>query len=166
MLYLQLEQQPVPASRPRVTQWGVYYGKNYTKYRKGSGMTVERAVAQAQAGGFLPIDSTLIMAQLFEGEKPRTTKLEYPNPDLDNFIKALWDALQKHKVILDDKKVIASIEMKRWTTTQPQTLVLLQTVTSQDMSHALNALARTLLHDMMMGMGTALAVDITSKKLA
>ncbi|MCP4126772.1 MAG: RusA family crossover junction endodeoxyribonuclease [Gammaproteobacteria bacterium] len=161
MIYLQLEQNPVPASRPRVTQWGVYYGKNYTKYRKGSRMTVDAAVAQAQAGGFLPLDSTLMMAQLFEVARPKTTKLEYPNPDLDNFIKALWDALQKHGVILEDKKVIASIELKRWTTTQPQTLVLLQTVTSQDMKHALSAPPQTLLQDMMMGMATALAVDTT-----
>ena len=28
--------QPVPASRPRVTRWGTYYGKNYTRWRKAA----------------------------------------------------------------------------------------------------------------------------------
>ena len=25
---------PVPASRPRVTKWGTYYGKNYERFRR------------------------------------------------------------------------------------------------------------------------------------
>lgn len=163
MLYLQLHQNPVPASRPRVTKWGVYYGKKYTEYRKGNALTVENAIREVQAEGILPLDSTLLIVQLFEVSEPRTTKLEYPHPDLDNLNKALWDALQKHGVIADDKKVLASMEMKRWTTTTPQTHVLIQTVTSLDMKPALTAPPQTLLRDMMTGMATALAVDITSK---
>ena len=164
MLYLQLEQNPVPASRPRVTRWGVYYGKKYTEYRKDAPVTIEKAVGVAQAEGILPLNSTLLIAQIFEVEKPRTTKLEYPSPDVDNYIKALWDALQKHGVIVDDKKIIAPTALKRWTTTTPKTHVLIQTVTSQDMKPALTAPPQTLLHGMMMGMATALAVDITSKR--
>ena len=163
MLYLQLEQNPVPASRPRVTRWGVYYGKKYTEYRKGAGIAIASAVKEAQAEGFLPINSALMIAQLFEAERPRTTKLDFPSWDVDNANKALWEALQEHGVIKDDKNILASIEMKRWTLTQPQTHILIRTLSSSDMSHALSVKARTLLDDMMMGMATALAVDITNK---
>jgi len=31
-VYLKLLQNPIPASRPRVARWGVYFGKKYTAY--------------------------------------------------------------------------------------------------------------------------------------
>jgi Holliday junction resolvase RusA-like endonuclease len=158
MLYLQLEQNPVPASRPRVTRWATYYTKPYERYRDNVGPTIEQALGRAKAEGILPYDSKLILAQVFEVLKPRTTKLEYPHADVDNFIKSLWDGLQKHEIILDDKHVIASTELKRWTTTTPQTHVLIRTVTSQDMNHARTANPQTLLQDMMMGMASAFHV--------
>jgi len=163
MLYLQLLQQPVPASRPRVTRWGVYYGKKYTEYRKKMHMTIEQAIGHAKAEGILPIDSYVLIAQLFEVLRPRTTKLDFPSPDLDNYNKALWDSLQSHSVISDDKKILSSIETKRWTTTTPTTHVLIRTVTLQDMKHAQVANPQTLLQDMMTGMATALAVATTNK---
>ena len=159
MLYLQLEQNPVPASRPRVTRWGGYYGKKYTEYRKEIGVTIEKALGSAKDEGILPMKSSLLITQLFEVRKPKTTKLDYPMPDLDNFNKALWDGLQSHGIIEDDKHILASMELKRWTTTTPQTHVLIQTVTSQDMNHALNAPAATVLHDMMTATGFALAAS-------
>lgn len=163
MLYLQLEQNPVPASRPRVTNFGVYYGKKYTEYRKNIHVPIRQAIKEAKAEGILPLNSSLLIAQLFEVQRPKTTKLDYPNPDLDNYNKALWDALQTHGVIEDDKRIIASIETKRWTTTTPTTHVLIQTVTLQDMKPAQVANPQTLLQDMMTGMATALAVVTTSK---
>lgn len=167
MLYLQLLQNPIPASRPRVSRWGgVHYGKRYTEYRKDAHATIEQAIGEAKAEGILPINSTIMIASLYEVERPKTTKLEYPSPDLDNYTKALWDALQSHNVITDDKQIISSIETKRWTITQPQTHVLIKTVTSQDMKRVLlnPAIPQMLLQDMMMGMATALAVDTTNPK--
>ena len=158
MLYLQLLQSPVPASRPRVTRWGVYYGKRYTEYRKDAHATIEQAIGKAKAEGILPINSTVIVSQLYEIKKPKTTKLEYPNPDLDNITKALWDALQSHGVIQDDKQILASVETKRWTTTQPQTHIMIQTLTSLNTKHVKTAEAQTLVQNMMTGILTALAV--------
>lgn len=166
MIYLELLQQPVPASRPRVGRYGVYYGKNYTKYRKEMPTTIAAALEDLINLGELPLDKTLLVAQLFEAERPRTTILEYPLPDVDNFIKALWDALQKHGVIKDDKKIIATTGLKRWTTTTPKTHVLIRTATSQDMKHALNAPPQMLLEDIMTGMVTALAADTTNTQKA
>lgn len=165
MLYLQLKQNPVPASRPRVTKWGVYYGKKYTEYRKNIYVTIAQAIKEAKAEGILPLTGSLIIAQIFEVQRPKTSKLDYPNPDLDNYNKALWDALGSHGdgVFEDDKRIIASIETKRWTTTTPTTHVLIQTVTLQDMKPAQVANPQTLLQDMMTGMATALAVATTSK---
>ena len=163
MLYLQLEQNPVPASRPRVTKWGVFYGKKYTEYRKNIHVPIAQAIKEVKAEGILPLNSSLLIAQIFEVQRPKTTKLDYPNPDLDNYNKALWDALQTHGVIEDDKRILASIETKRWTTTTPTTHVLIQTVTLSDMNHARNVNPQTLLQDMMTGMATALAVVTTNK---
>ena len=162
MLYLQLLQNPVPASRPRVTRWGVYYGKRYTQYRKDAHATIGQAIGEAKAEGILPINSTIMIASLYEVERPKTTKLEYPSPDLDNYTKALWDALQSHNVITDDKQIISSIETKRWTIKQPQTHVLIKTLTSQDTKRVLQnpVIPQMLLQDMMTGMATALAADI------
>jgi Holliday junction resolvase RusA-like endonuclease len=159
MLYLQLLQNPIPASRPRVTRFGVYFGKRYTQYRKQAHVTIEEAIGKAKAEGILPIDSYLIISQLFEIQKPKTSKLEFPLPDLDNLNKALWDALQSHGVIKDDRQVLASIETKRWTTTQPQTHIIIQTVTSSDINHAMTAEAQTLVQNMMTATLTALAVE-------
>ncbi len=161
MLYLQLLQNPVPASRPRVTRWGVYYGKRYTEYRIEMHATIEQAIGEAKAEGILPLDSTIIVAQLYEIKKPKTTKLEYPNPDLDNLTKSLWDALQSHGVIQDDKQILASIETKRWTTTIPMTHIIIQTVTSKNIKHVLTAEAQTLVQNMMTATLGALAVTPT-----
>ena len=40
-LLLTLPLTPVPASRPRVTRWGTYYGKRYTQWREEAENLVE-----------------------------------------------------------------------------------------------------------------------------
>lgn len=47
-------------------------------------------------------------------QKPRTSKLSHPSPDVDNYAKAVMDAMTKAGVWLDDKQVVALTVTKEW----------------------------------------------------
>lgn len=62
----------------------------------------------------------------FALDKPRTSKLNYPHPDLDNFQKASLDAITKvGGYWKDDKQIVELIGVKRWTYVgeQPRSIV-------------------------------------------
>ena len=160
-VYLQLLHNPVPASRPKVTRWSVYYGKKYTAYRNDAPTTIARAVKLAGVADILPLEDTLFIASIYEVQKPKTTKLQYPNPDIDNYDKALFDALVKENIMLDDKQILASFSMKRWAqkNTPPCTHLMITTHNSSDISPALVAEAKTMLRYMMMDTHSALDVS-------
>jgi len=78
--------EPVPASRPRVTKWGVYYGKNYTRFRKEA----KQALAQIDTGN--PVEGLISVHCAFYCKRPKTTKRDTPRADTDNLMKAILDA--------------------------------------------------------------------------
>ena len=90
--------EPVPASRPRVTRWGTYYGKRYSKFRKEA----ESVVSQAYTDQ--PLSGTLEVTIWFYCKKPKTTKLSEPRGDIDNYCKAILDQLN-NRVIEDDQQI-------------------------------------------------------------
>lgn len=48
--------------------------------------------------------------------RPKTTKLDAPRGDLDNYEKGLWDAITATgKWWVDDKQIVESLTSKRWT---------------------------------------------------
>lgn len=49
-------------------------------------------------------------------ERPRTSKLAMPAPDVDNYAKAVLDGLTKCGIWTDDKQVQHLIVRKRWAT--------------------------------------------------
>ena len=103
--------QPVPASRPRVSKWGTYYGKNYTRWRK----TAEEALEELKETHAEPVAVMTRIVCL----KPKTTKRAYPRGDNDNFEKSIWDAVTKSKAAWnDDDQVILNITTKQYTTNE------------------------------------------------
>ena len=78
-VYLKLLQNPVPASRPRVARWGVYFGKKYTAYRDAAPSTIAEAVKLAGVEDLLPLKDTLLVSAIYEVQQPKKTKLQYPN---------------------------------------------------------------------------------------
>ena len=83
---LVLPVKPVPASRPRVTRWGVYYTKTYKEYRAAAHAAIpvckERTLTE-ELGATVE----------FICHKPKTTKMVSPRGDIDNHLKAIFDAV-------------------------------------------------------------------------
>lgn len=86
---------PVPASRPRVAKWGTYYPKTYTKFRKEAKEYISKMSRS-------PIDYYFSLRCLIQVKRPKTSKLEYPNGDFDNYLKAIMDAGNEY-LWTDDK---------------------------------------------------------------
>lgn len=97
---------PVPASRPRVTKWGTYYTGTYKQWMKEADETIP--AAETTLEGNLHVDLLLVC------HKPRTTKRLNPRGDIDNHIKAVFDALTKKGYWKDDDQVVSVKALKRW----------------------------------------------------
>lgn len=97
---------PVPASRPRVSKWGVYYGKTYKAYMQAA----DKAIPQADA----PLAGNLFVDVEFACDKPKTTKRACPRGDIDNHLKSILDAITKKGYWHDDDQIVAVTAVKRW----------------------------------------------------
>ena len=78
--------EPVPASRPRVSKRGTYYGKRYTKFRRAA----KHALAQLDLDE--PLQTAISVHLAFYCKKPKTTKRDTPVGDIDNYMKAILDS--------------------------------------------------------------------------
>ena len=106
MLTIRLELNPVPASRPRVTRWGTYYGKNHQAFRSEA----LALLSQMREDGILPevpMSGKLRVWVVFSLKKPKTTKLKTPRGDIDNYMKLLLDCC--NGIIWEDDQQIAHI---------------------------------------------------------
>lgn len=97
---------PVVASRPRVTRWGVYYGKNYTAWRKAAMEHIKESTDTVTDF------CTVLVEQIVQ--KPKTSKKKYPRGDVDNYGKAPMDILTKKNFWTDDDIVTGMWSAKRF----------------------------------------------------
>ena len=100
---LRLPIRPVPASRPRVAGRGAYYTGPYKDYR----LAAEKAIPPHQGG---PLNCELGATVEFVCYRPKTTKLVSPRGDIDNHLKAIFDAVVGKKnslkgYIVDDELI-------------------------------------------------------------
>lgn len=101
---------PVPASRPRVSRWGTYYGKRYTKWQQAAAEAL-RGLRWHQG----PEACDFHVAVHSVCHKPPTGRLLRPVGDVDNYIKGPLDAITKAELIwLDDKQIITLQGTKRY----------------------------------------------------
>ena len=98
---------PVPASRPRVTRWGTYYTKTYKEWMAAA----HDAIAQNTRD---PLDGNLEVHIDLCIHKPKTTKRLNPRGDIDNYIKAVLDAITKRAYWHDDDQIVLLSAIKRW----------------------------------------------------
>ncbi len=111
---------PVPASRPRVTRWGVYYTKTYETWRK-------LAEAATPPGSlFLDASIPLLVVVSSVVQKPKTGKLSRPKGDVDNYAKAPLDTITKSGGYWhDDDQLVHLLSSKRYAQPgeEPRTLI-------------------------------------------
>lgn len=105
--------EPKPTPRPRFVVRGkfvsTYYPKDYVAYADAlRDMIVEQLEGQA------PIEGALEVAINITVERPKSTKLHAPKPDVDNYAKGVLDAMTKAGVWNDDTQVVDLTVSKRW----------------------------------------------------
>lgn len=114
-----LHLEPRPADRPRsrvVAPKGrkpfvqVYSDKDYEAWKK----EFIRQLGEMDLGE--PFTGPVAYSGSFFRERPKTTKLYAPAPDLDNFVKAAWDAMTVDGRIWEDDEQVVDLDRvrKRW----------------------------------------------------
>lgn len=122
----------VPASRPRISKWGAYYGKRYTAFRKAAPEAIQEAIKNSGVSHKdLPLTQTLECDFIFRIQQPKSTKLDYPRCDVDNLLKAIQDSIQGI-LIVDDNQIVEVRGRKEWAdkNTQPTIELTLKIVDS------------------------------------
>lgn len=102
--------EPKPASRPRVSKWGVFYGKPYTTFR-------QKAQPYADAYNLHPpiLGSVHILVECV-CTKPKTGRLKSPRGDVDNYVKGVMDVMTKSGNFWNDDAQVVSLQVvKRYT---------------------------------------------------
>ena len=103
---------PIPCPRPRITVRGrighAYYPASYKTWKEAAQTLIEAAFSVRGLAG------PLILTTHFIVPRPKTTKLSHPAPDIDNYVKALMDAMTLAEVWVDDKQVVNLCATKAW----------------------------------------------------
>lgn len=108
LLTLRVITTPSPTHRPRVSKWGTYYAKPYQVYHKDCVQQFAEQKPEVPLKGRLGCVVETVVA------RPKTSKLQEPKPDSDNFAKAPLDAATKAGVWGDDSQVVPLASTKRW----------------------------------------------------
>jgi Holliday junction resolvase RusA-like endonuclease len=101
---------PMPCPRPRLSRFGVYYPAKYNRWRKEFSTHVREAMGRHNRIGatrLLRVDVELIV------EQPKKTELPVPKPDIDNYMKAVFDACNGI-LWADDSQIIVCYASKAW----------------------------------------------------
>jgi len=114
---------PVPASRPRVTRWGTYYGKKYKQFKLEMGVLLIDSDKKNSVNpvtwldGLISADMTFFvpMAKSWSNKKKSSKNRQFcdNNSDLDNYEKAILDSLNGI-YFHDDKQIVQQSSQKIW----------------------------------------------------
>lgn len=103
--------KPTPASRPRVSRYGTYYGKNYTRFRKAADIEIPKVLKKHKP---YSADTALEVTLVISVPKPKSgTDKRWPRGDVDNFAKGILDSCNE-KVWVDDDSITKIHIEKLW----------------------------------------------------
>ena len=122
-IYLTYNINPIPASRPRVTRWGTYYGKRYSNFKKEmkertsyeSRENLKNTVIWIEGLIFADMTFFIPMARSWSKKKKSLKNEQYcdNNADLDNYEKAILDSLNGI-YFKDDRQIVSQKSQKIW----------------------------------------------------
>lgn len=108
--------QPIPCPRPRITVRGrfahAYYPAAYKDWKAEAERLIEQAMDKEITATFYDVPLQVMLTCVVV--KPKTSKLREPKGDVDNYAKAIMDALTTAGAWGDDDQVIDLRVVKRW----------------------------------------------------
>lgn len=110
---IELDVEPMPCPRPRVRVAGkfarAYYPAPYNNWKDA----VARLIVEKRKGR-APLIGPLSVTIRVRCTRPKTSKLQFPKPDSDNYAKSILDACTAAGVWNDDSQVVDLSVFKRW----------------------------------------------------
>lgn len=100
--------EPCVAPRPRVSKWGTFYPKKYKDWMAAAHAALPQQPAKFSAPAHVRVEVH------FVATKARTSKLTRPTGDVDNYVKAILDALTKRNFWKDDVDIVDLVATKRF----------------------------------------------------
>jgi Holliday junction resolvase RusA-like endonuclease len=124
---------PIPASRPRVTRWGTFYGKRYKEFKREMGVLLIESDKTSEVNpvlwleGLISADMTFFvpMAKSWSKKKKSLKDGQFcdNNADLDNYEKAVLDSLST-VYFHDDRQIVQQKSQKIWAETGSIKIIL------------------------------------------
>jgi|TARA_B110000093_G_scaffold28792_1_gene28631 Holliday junction resolvase RusA-like endonuclease len=110
--YLYIPIPPVPASRPKVAKFGVYYGKRHKEYMKSFAAFLKVMPPQWT---YLPEDKRLFIIIEFACKRLKCPSKVLPRYDIDNLMKLPLDCMTSSDMFWkDDCQIEALVARKRY----------------------------------------------------
>lgn len=114
---------PVPAARVKHSKWGAYYPPRYEAFRQECRHWLEQnlTVKEALVGAELEVHCSFVC------KRPKKPANPYPRGDIDNFEKALYDAItSSERVWYDDVQISMVRADKRYAIGREQPHILVK----------------------------------------
>lgn len=111
-----LDLAPMPCPRPRIAMRGrfpvAYSPKDYQQWKKAAADHFVALIDVLEMDE--PISEQVAVEIKCVAARPKTTKLAAPRPDVDNYAKAVLDAITDAGLWADDSQVVKLVVTKRW----------------------------------------------------
>lgn len=112
MIQIQIPVNPESCTRPRFNgrTGRAYHTSKYRQYREA----VEAILRERWTDP--PIDYPVEVTIICYVRRPKTTKLDFPKPDVDNYAKGILDALQGPKddrIVLQDDSLVKRCDAEK-----------------------------------------------------
>ena len=100
--------EPVPASRPRVTRFGTFFPKRYSKYREDLGAILDGyALTPSEDLLYVKLDFYVQIPKSWSKRKKKQSEGKYcwNNADIDNYVKGFLDSAEG-RYYKNDRQVV------------------------------------------------------------